>query len=105
MFWPRPLFKIADCDLESSASARVSWNMKSSGDITLDRFVQASGGHAVDPRQFPIQDHSLAPQQKDRLCDLLDGDGRCAQMPGRAVGLGHGVLLQRSCWAGAVSMT
>jgi len=31
MFWPRPLFKVAKCDLERSTSAAVSWSMKSSG--------------------------------------------------------------------------
>src|SRR5688500_18102846 len=31
MFWPRPGFKITDCDLESAASSRVRRNMKSSG--------------------------------------------------------------------------
>jgi hypothetical protein len=27
MFWPRPVFKVANCDLERSASSGVSWNM------------------------------------------------------------------------------
>ena len=39
IFRPPPLFKITDCDLESSASVLARWNMKSSGKRSILRLA------------------------------------------------------------------
>ena len=58
---PRPDFDIANCDVKVAVSSRVSWNMKSSGPITVtfDGFIGAKGRNPVQSGQVPIQDNSL----------------------------------------------
>src|SRR5579862_7977657 len=62
MFWPRPGFKITDCDLESAASFRVSSNMKSSGKRSPLRLIAwLIAGRAV----FDHRSQAPIPHQKN----------------------------------------
>jgi hypothetical protein len=75
MFWPRPLFKLAICDLERPHLLGGELEHEIFGKaiaIALDLFVQTLGGSAVDRSQFAIENDTLAAQDQDRAADLLD---------------------------------
>src|SRR5437773_11936500 len=57
MFWPRPGFKVANGDLESSASSGVSWNMKSSGKRSALRLT------------WPLAARRALRGEHDRVCN------------------------------------
>jgi hypothetical protein len=66
--WPRPVFKVANCDLEDAHSSAVSRNIevrRKSHRIALDGLVEALGRHLIERGQLGIQDHPPVTQRGD----------------------------------------
>ena len=74
MFWPRPGFKVTNCDLEPAVSAVVSWKRKSSGKrsaLRLTALVEDARLDAVNPGEFSVENYPLRAKDEDRAADLL----------------------------------
>ena len=50
---PRPVSKIANCDLKDAFSSAVSWNIKSAGNRSLLRFTASLKREVETLRQLP----------------------------------------------------
>jgi len=62
MLWPRPLFKVAICDLERWAlfSGELEHEIfREALGIALDLLVESLGGHPVDRGELAVEDDAL----------------------------------------------
>src|SRR5262249_35507156 len=92
---PRPRFKITNCDLKASCSARVSWNMKSAGNRTrlrLTAWLSARVGTPYSAARSPSS-MTLA-SRRTRIRRSMRG-------PTESAGLGSERRLRGPCSAAA----
>src|SRR5882757_3305994 len=65
MFWPRPGFKVTDCDLEAEI-------VREALGVTLNGLVEDARLDAVNPGEIAVEQHAVTAQDEDRVADLLD---------------------------------